>query len=119
MFRFREAREAAHISQKSAAITLNVSAPSMSAWENGKNGPSLENLVAMAKLYNVTTDYLLGLDENTKAVPAIGVSTYDEAILVQVFRQLTDIGQTAVMTTAKALLEQPGMRKDAAIPSAM
>ena len=66
MNRFRAAREKAHLSQKSAAISIGVKPPSMSAWENGTANPSIENLVAMAALYGVTVDYLLGVDPDSE-----------------------------------------------------
>lgn len=106
MYRFKECREAARISQKAAAISLGVSAPSMSAWENGKNGPTIENLVAMAKLYGVSTDDLLGVST------VKGVLGYDESVLLQVFRQLTPESRSVLMATATALLQQPGMRQE-------
>lgn len=64
MNRFREARLNAHLSQKAAAISLGIKPPSMSGWESGDTKPTLENLKAMAALYGVTIDYLLGNDES-------------------------------------------------------
>ncbi|WP_438468286.1 helix-turn-helix domain-containing protein [Streptococcus pluranimalium] len=37
-----------------------MSQGSYANWENGKREPSLENVVRLAKLFGVTTDYLLG-----------------------------------------------------------
>lgn len=62
MTRYRECRERAGLSQKAAAISLGVKAPSMSDWENGKSQPSIEHLIAMAKLYGVSVDFLLGVE---------------------------------------------------------
>ena len=62
MNRFRVAREKAKLSQKSAAISIGVKAPSMSAWENGTAKPTIENLIMMASLYGVSVDYLLGVE---------------------------------------------------------
>lgn len=60
MFRFKECREAAGLTQKAAALSLKVSVQSISNWENGIRSPGLEQLVRIAELYGVTTDYLLG-----------------------------------------------------------
>lgn len=60
MTRFKECREKKGFSQKYVALTLGVKAPSVSAWESGKTLPSSENLVAVAKLYDVSVDFLLG-----------------------------------------------------------
>lgn len=63
VYRFKIAREAAFLSQKAAAISLGVKAPSVSNWETGSSCPTLENLKAMSSLYHVSTDYLLGLTD--------------------------------------------------------
>lgn len=56
----KKAREAAGFSQKQVAITLKVSAPTVSDWEAGKISPSAANLKKLTELYHVTADYLLG-----------------------------------------------------------
>lgn len=63
MNRFRECREASGLTQKYVALTLGVKGPSVSNWESGKTTPTTENVAALAKLYNVSVDYLLGRDE--------------------------------------------------------
>ena len=60
MTRFKEARENAGFTQKEAAINLNVSVQAVSYWETGNRTPSIEKIVQMCALYNVTADYLLG-----------------------------------------------------------
>lgn len=55
----KKAREAAGLSQKEVAISLQVSAPTVSEWESEKKNPSSFNLKELSKLYNVSTDYLL------------------------------------------------------------
>ena len=60
MFRFKECREKAQVTQKVAALSLGVSIQSISNWENGARAPSLEMLLKMSDLYGVTTDELLG-----------------------------------------------------------
>lgn len=64
MNRFRECREATGLTQKYVALTLGVKGPSVSNWESGKTTPTTENVAALAKLYNVSVDYLLGRDGN-------------------------------------------------------
>lgn len=55
------------MSQKYVALTLGIAAPSVANWERGKTKPSHENIVKLADLYGVSTDYLLGRsDEPTQ-----------------------------------------------------
>lgn len=63
MNNIKKARENAGMSQKEVAISLKVSAPTVSEWESGKKNPSAKNMKELAKIFNVSIDYLLG-EEN-------------------------------------------------------
>lgn len=56
-------RKAAGLSQEALAAKLGVSRQALSKWELGDTVPELDNLVALAKTFGVTTDELLGLEE--------------------------------------------------------
>ena len=58
--RFKEARQMHKLTIADAAERLGVSSAALSTWESGKKSPTLDNLIGMAELYGVTTDYLLG-----------------------------------------------------------
>lgn len=60
--RIKEQRESYGMSQTELAGKLGVSKQSVSNWENDNIQPSIEMLIKIAKLFSVTTDYLLGLD---------------------------------------------------------
>lgn len=55
----RPTRKAAGLSQKEAAKALNISQAALSLYELGQREPSLDTVSAIAKLYGVSTDYLL------------------------------------------------------------
>lgn len=48
------------ISQVELAKLVNISKQSVSNWENDNIQPSIDMLVKIADVFNVTTDYLLG-----------------------------------------------------------
>lgn len=54
-----EARKRAGLTQQDAAERLTISRQAISRWESGTAKPSIENLMALAKLYGVSTDTLL------------------------------------------------------------
>ncbi|MCX4313444.1 MAG: helix-turn-helix transcriptional regulator [Clostridia bacterium] len=58
--RLYELRKLNKMTQVNVAEYLNISQPSYIRYENGGAEPSLENLVKLADLFDVTTDYLLG-----------------------------------------------------------
>ena len=51
------------LSQEELASRLNVTRQAVSKWETGTSVPELETLVALAKVFGVTTDYLLSVEE--------------------------------------------------------
>lgn len=59
-----ELREEHGLKQTDLAKILHISNSSISAYENGTRLPNVEILMAMAKYFNVTTDYLLGITKN-------------------------------------------------------
>ena len=59
--RLVELRKERKISQRKMAENLNISQPSYIRYEHGTAEPSLENLVKISKLFDVPTDYLLGI----------------------------------------------------------
>lgn len=50
--------------QKELAVALHVKPTTISGWEIGRNEPSVDMIQRMAKLFNVTTDYLLGVSSS-------------------------------------------------------
>ena len=59
----RDLRILMKMSQVELAQELGVTKQCVSNWENDNILPSVEMLVKMAKFFNVTTDYLLGIDK--------------------------------------------------------
>ena len=47
--------------QARLAAKLGVSLPTVRAWEQGKSSPKYDTLVQLCKLYDVTSDFILGL----------------------------------------------------------
>lgn len=62
--RIKELRNEAECTQNVLANALGVTQDSISLWENGKRIPDTQYVVAIAKFFDVTTDYLLGLSED-------------------------------------------------------
>lgn len=58
----RDLRESVGIGQVRLANDIGVSKGIISLWENGKREPTLSYLVLLAKYFNVTIDYLVGLE---------------------------------------------------------
>ena len=60
-------RKFKNLSQKALATALNTNNSSVCDWECGRTQPDLETVVKLSILFEVTTDYLLGLEDETGA----------------------------------------------------
>lgn len=61
--RVKELRTDEGLTQIELAAKLNVTNSSVCDWERGRVETSLEMLVAIAKFFEVSVDYLLGLED--------------------------------------------------------
>ena len=55
-------RRAKNVGQAELAKTIGVSKGIISLWENGLRSPTLPSLIALAKYFEVSLDYLAGLE---------------------------------------------------------
>lgn len=65
----RNYRKSNNMSQDELAEKLGVSRQSVSLWENGQTQPTVDNIIAMTKIFNVSFDMLLddGVSDNKTA----------------------------------------------------
>ena len=66
--RLKELRKKKKLSQSQVSARLNITKSSISGYENNIITPSNDIIVKLALLYGVTTDYLLGRDNNESIV---------------------------------------------------
>lgn len=71
----KKLRVAKNLNQVEFAKLIGVTKQCVSNWENDNVIPSIEMLVKMADLFNVSTDYLLGRTERR----ALDVSAFRQA----------------------------------------
>ena len=64
--RIRDLREDWEITQKDIAAYLHIRQNTYSQYENGQRQLPIECLIALAKFYHTSTDYILGLTEERK-----------------------------------------------------
>lgn len=66
--RLRAARQALHptVTQRDVAKRLHLSPSAINLWEAGKTQPSAEDLAELSQWYEVSADWLLGVDSNIK-----------------------------------------------------
>lgn len=62
--RIRDLREDNDLTQKEIAEYLHIKQNTYSQYENGQRQIPINILIALAKYYNTSTDYILGLTDN-------------------------------------------------------
>lgn len=82
-----ELRTAFGWSQVVLAQKLGVAKQTVSNWENENIQPSIEMLVRLTKLFNVTSDYLLGLD----SVPRLSTEGLTDASVAHLSLLIQDL----------------------------
>lgn len=60
--RVKDLRTSLGLNQVEFGKSLNVTKQSVSNWENNNILPSIDMVIKIAKLYSVSTDYLLGFE---------------------------------------------------------
>ena len=88
--RIKALREARGWTQAELARRLNITRNGVNSWEQGLSMPSPACLVDLAKLFSVSTDYLLGV-ERLEAVNVTGLNEEDIAILARLADRLREI----------------------------
>lgn len=87
--RIKGLREARGWTQAELARRMNITRNGVNSWEQGLSMPSPACLVDLAKLFSVSTDYLLGV-ERLETVNVTGLNEQDIALLAQLADRLRE-----------------------------
>lgn len=90
MERIAELRKEKHLTQIGLALKLNLSQKMISAYESGRHQPSVETLIQMSKIFNVSVDYIIG-NSNLKKTAEYYMRNHlsqNEAELLSIFSNL-------------------------------
>lgn len=79
-YRLRALRKGKNLTQTQVARRLSLSKTAISGYENNIKTPSVEVLIQLALLYDVSTDYLLGL-ENRRMLCTDGLTERQQEVL--------------------------------------
>lgn len=66
--KLKECRKQLSINQTTLGNMVGLSQDIISLYEKGTSEPSQDVLIAFSKIFNVTTDYLLGLEDENQAL---------------------------------------------------
>ena len=93
--RLRELREQHHLSQEAMGKIIGRSKPVISSYENNLKLPTLDVLMSIAALYNVSLDYLVGFEK--KEMGSVeGLTESQKGIIHSLVFEFHDPKQAAV-----------------------
>ena len=120
--RLRTLRAKARMTQKQVAQILNLDRSAYAYYETATTFPDYQTLVRLAKMYRVTADYLLGLEDGTEAGGAVRpraqrealaqadsaqpliAATPEERRCLLTFRAMTPEGREELLSAAQRIL---------------
>lgn len=87
--RLRKLRQSAGFTQKQLADSVHVSKGTISNYETEERQPSPMILRDLAKTLHISTDYLLGMEENTQTLDISGLTSEEIQFLHLAIRLIT------------------------------
>ena len=85
--RIKQLREQNGLTQAALARMLNVTRSSVNAWEMGISVPSTQSLVQLAEIFDISTDYLLGV-ESQQRIDLSGISEEEVTALKNLIKAM-------------------------------
>lgn len=85
--RIKALRELRGWTQAELARRMNMTRNGINSWEQGLSMPSPQSLVDLARLFSVSTDYLLGVEKHN-TVNVTGLDEKDVALIAQLAERL-------------------------------
>ena len=80
--KIRLLREKSGLTQAALARELGISRSGVNAWEMGLSVPQVQYIVALAKQFKVSSDYILGIEE-TSSVSISGLTEKQTSALIE------------------------------------
>ena len=102
--RIRELRESRHMSQESLGRRIGRSKPVISNYENNIKYPPLEVLISIANVFNVSLDYLVGI-EKKDALYINNLNEMQTNIMKLLYEEFTELSSRQQKILSLLLIE--------------
>ena len=114
-FRLKQLRQAYRMTQKQVAQILNLDRSTYAYYETATTCPDYGTLVRLAKMYRVSADYLLGMEDSPEVQTAVSAqektgvplaaATLEEKQCLFTFRMMTPEEQQELLSAAQSILK--------------
>lgn len=88
MYRIKELREEAGLSQRALSKKIGVTPKAVNFWESGNVEPSAKYICAMCDIFECSADYLLGREDEFGSVNVMRELTEDEKNWLMLYAKL-------------------------------
>ena len=102
--RIRDLREDADYTQKQVADMLFMHLTQYRRYENGESELPMNIAVSIARLYNVSLDYIAGINQNKRGLTESTLNE-DEKNLINGFRSLKELDKGRLLERLEMLLK--------------
>lgn len=102
--RLKELRIENNLTQTALAGKLGVKQGVITNWELRGSEPTAEYLIKLANIFEVSTDYLLGIENEEGIIVMQNNLTDDENFLISIMRQLNFNDKKNLIDFAKVML---------------
>lgn len=99
-----ELRKKQGVSRQEFADEFGISVHTYIKYENGSVNPPYETLLKLANFYGVTTDYLLGREEQPNPLATLNVKVDDDKFIAT-YQKLPDYAKQIFIDTMSKLTE--------------
>ena len=107
-----------HIKSKQLSETLNIGKNQIKYWKDKGNIPNGETLILLAKYFNCSVDYLVGLSDNPKSsieiINKVEQCDQDEQRkkLLNNYDKMNDRGHKELVRASELIIEDPDNLKE-------
>ena len=93
------------ISQRETAKIFGVSQGTFNNWENSNTQPSIEQLVSIARFFEVSVDYLIGNADDVGVINLISTLTPEQREVISLFSALPESARNATLTVLRQMYQ--------------
>ena len=87
MLKLKELREEKNLTQKDVAKAINTNQSTVARWEAGEHLPTSDYIVKLSNLFQCSSDYLLGREDDFGNVSTDANLSADEILLLSIYKK--------------------------------
>ena len=106
MLRIKQLRLEKKLSQRALAAKIHTSQKAIDLWEKGITEPKAPVTIALANVFECTTDYLLGREDDFGAVNVMRDLSEDEKRYLYVYSKIDKRRREEVLTYAEYISQK-------------